>query len=129
LPCLALPCLALPCSAQPCLAFVQHNPNIGNKPKPNLACLGIAAAALYHAPVFRLVFGRWAGACAPASKEVFLDQMKKVLFGCIIGMAWALSVRLLYLRLSLSCLPRLHTTWLPKPWLLNGQGSIRGLFF
>lgn len=34
--------------------------------------------ALYHAPVFRLVFGRWAGPCAPASKEVFIDQMTKV---------------------------------------------------
>eukprot|EP00904_Undaria_pinnatifida_P013564 jgi/Undpi1/9338/HiC_scaffold_26.g11796.m1 len=39
--------------------------------------VGLLAGALYHAPVFRLVFGRWAGPCAPASKEVFIDQMKK----------------------------------------------------
>lgn len=36
------------------------------------------AAVLYHAPLFRLVFGKWAGSCGPASKEMFLDQMSKV---------------------------------------------------
>ncbi|CAM9885235.1 unnamed protein product [Scytosiphon promiscuus] len=48
--------------------------------------LGLLAGALYHAPMFRLVFGRWAGACASSSKEVFVDQMKKGLsFGIIPG--------------------------------------------
>eukprot|EP00903_Cladosiphon_okamuranus_P017841 g16419.t1 len=39
--------------------------------------IGLLAPALYYAPLFRLVFGRWTGACLPSSKEVFLDQMKK----------------------------------------------------
>ena len=39
---------------------------------------GRAAAGLYHAPLFRLVFGRWTGACLPSSKAVFIDQMRKV---------------------------------------------------
>ncbi|CAB1118819.1 unnamed protein product [Ectocarpus sp. CCAP 1310/34] len=48
--------------------------------------LGLLATALYHAPLFRLVFGRWAGSCAPSSKQVFLDQMQKGLsFGIIPG--------------------------------------------
>lgn len=36
------------------------------------------AASLYHAPLFRLVFGKWTGASKPASKEEFLNQMNKV---------------------------------------------------
>ena len=79
-------CPALPCDALPCLALIPHSPALTLPTQPNPiqpnptqpGLLGIAAAALYHAPLFRLVFGRWAGACAPASKEVFLDQMKKV---------------------------------------------------
>eukprot|EP00752_Nemacystus_decipiens_P017698 g15868.t1 len=48
--------------------------------------VGLLAPALYHAPLFRLVFGRWTGACLPSSKPVFIDQMKKGLsFGIIPG--------------------------------------------
>ncbi|CAM9525628.1 unnamed protein product [Ascophyllum nodosum] len=38
---------------------------------------GLLASALYYAPVFQLVAGRWLDVCAPASKKKFIELMEK----------------------------------------------------